>query len=273
MTETNIKDSENIILNESIKQIGAFSSGTHEKFVIVNELINGRKTVSELQDKLPTVGKSTLYKYLWDLEQAKILKKDTMGSKIYYSLGGFSVVLTPGRISELLGGNKEDEEKRFNDMLKFDGKVNIFDRYSRSSAFYPGVLLSDLLYCGIKLSTGVLILMEVIENLHEGITSREISTLTRRMIGKRSKTLANDYKKYILGAVNVETEDKIELWDDEMIEKVIKTRHKVVDIPVPELGYLSHRTGRHLKRIGKVIPENLAVTYIDYMVSTYVNTH
>ena len=42
------------------------------------------------------------------------------------------------------------------------------------------------------------------------------------MIEKRSRHLASDYKKYILGAVNVETDEVIEHWDDEMIEKIEK---------------------------------------------------
>ena len=273
MIETNIKESENVNLEDVIKQISALSSGTYEKFVIVDELAGGKKTASGIQEKLPDIGKSTLYKYIADLENTGIVKKNVEGSKVLYSLGGLSVALTPKRISEMLKGIREDEEKRFNEMLKFDRQINIIDRYNRPSEFYPSVLLSDMLSCGIKLSTAADILRDVIENLYDGISTREISSITRRMIEKRSRHLASDYKKYILGAVNVETDEGIEHWDDEMIEKIIKERHDVVDIPTPELEQLSHRIGRHLKRIGKVIPENLSLVYIDYMVLSYLTTH
>ena len=158
-------------------------------------------------------------------------------------------------------------------MLKFDKQISINDRYNRVSEFYPSVLLYDLLSCGIKLSTAVDILRDVIENLYKDISTREISAITRRMIKKRSRSLAIDYRKYISGAVNVETDDGIGVWDDEMIEKVIRREHDVIEIPTPELERLSHRIGRHLKKIGKVIPENLAIAYIDYMVSSYLETH
>lgn len=273
MIETNIKESDNIMLEDAIKQISAFSSGTFEKFVIIDEVANGKKSVPEIQERLSEVGKSTLYKYISDMENAKILKKETKGSKVFYSLAGFAVTLTPKRISEIINNVKEDEEKRFNRMIKFGGSINVLDRYNRASEFYPSVLLSDMIYCGIKLSTAVDILRDVIENLYDGITTREISSITRRMIEKRSKSLAIDYKKYILGAVNVETDEGIDQWDDEGIEKIIKQRHEMIDIPATELEQLSHRIGRHLKRIGKVIPEGLAFAYIDYLVSGYINTH
>ena len=273
MLESNIKEPENIVLENVINQISAFSSGTLEKFIIIDGLISGKKTASEIQEKLPEVGKSTLYKYIGDLENTGILKKEVKGSKVLYSLGGFSIVLTPKRISEMIKGTKEDEEKRFNEMIKFDGQVSIIDRYNRPSEFYPSVLLSDMISCGIKLSTGIDILRDVMENLYDGISTREIYSITKRMIDKRSRSLAIDYKKYILGAVNVETDDGIEVWDDEMVEKVIKETHDVVDIPTPELEHLSHRIGRHLKRTGKVIPDELAFAYINYMVSSYLETH
>ncbi|PKP58936.1 MAG: hypothetical protein CVT88_03615 [Candidatus Altiarchaeales archaeon HGW-Altiarchaeales-1] len=271
MTETNIKKSDNIVLNDAITQIGAFSSGTLEKFIIVNELLSGKKTVPDIQEKLPEIGKSTLYKYIGDLETAGILEKDEKGSKIFYTLAGFSLVLTPKRISEMLGGSKEDEEKRFNDMFKFDPKINIIDRQNHPGEFYSSVLLSDMISCGIKMSVAVDILRDVMENLYDGITTREISSITRRMIEKRSNALAIDYKKYILGPVNVETDEGIKLWDNEMIEKEIRQRHNIVDIPQPELIRLAHRIGRQLKKIGKIIPENLAHSYIDYVVLSYIN--
>ena len=80
MSEIKIKESENIILNDTIGQIGAFSSGTLEKFIIVNELLSGNKTVPDIQEKLPEVGKSTLYKYISDLEAAGIIKKEVTSS-------------------------------------------------------------------------------------------------------------------------------------------------------------------------------------------------
>ncbi|ODS34908.1 hypothetical protein BEH94_11535 [Candidatus Altiarchaeales archaeon WOR_SM1_SCG] len=270
MIEKNIKESGNIIPEDVIKQLCAFSTGTYEKFIIVDDLISGKKAVPKIHEKLMSVGKSTLYKYIGDLENAGIIKKETRGSKVFYSLAGFSIVLTPKRISEMLTGAREDEEKRFNEMLKFNGQVSITDRYNRTGEFYPGVLLSDMVSCGIKISTSVDILMDVMENLHDGISTREISSITRRMIEKRSRHLAVDYKKYILGAANIETDEGIELWDDEMVGKVIKQRHDIVDIPAPELEQLSHRIGRHLKRLGKVIPENLALAYIDYIISSYL---
>ncbi len=257
-----------ISFEEYSKKISVFGKGTTTKMRVINILKDGEKSYSEIQKNFPKTSKSTLYKYLSELDKGEIIKKrvertDGRRPAAFYTLNFLSINLSPSGIADVVEGKNDEKIEIFAEVnVNVQGK-GITLKFSQSR------LLNDLLSAGIKIEDAVKVLEELKPNLYEGITTTEIKDMVCKILENRAKKLAEAYERYSQDKLKVNCGDDVEIWTEAQISGMLKDIRQKREFGGEELRFLAHKIVRDIKKITLLPTKSLVEEYIKFIAESF----
>jgi len=244
-----------------LRQIKALHPKPELKLQIIDALRReGEQGVTELGNRLGYQNKSSLYRYLDDLNRGGVVKKTRSNgcSKWVYRLEDFYITITPETTEQYFTKesdetNQSPELNAIKQLLYTEYDINVLDASGQQIPFSPAVLMKDFLDAGVDMEEAWNITLHMKQTAYNDITAQEMREKIHRLLKKRGcRVAAERYRRYIIDPIKVSINDKIVDWEEKDLKKELKNQrkqNKVLTVSNREMNRLTVNAMKNLKKL------------------------